>query len=117
MSVFPGKGGAGHPRSRVLSLPGLFGRKSRRNDAQRAETAPQRLEPDPCPDHIEWGLSRLDCHPCGVIRHAHYEALAADPFRCICDPDDIFDPPDPTPRAVEGCPAHRGRYVAQNWVP
>lgn len=39
----------------------------------------------------------------------------SDPFRCICDPDDIFDPPDPRPRAVEGCPAHRARRVAQQF--
>lgn len=39
-----------------------------------------------------------------------------DEFRCICDPDDVFDPPDPTPRAVEGCPAHRARRVYQQWA-
>lgn len=33
--------------------------------------------------------------------------------RCICDPDDLFDPPSPIPRAVEGCPAHRARRAAQ----
>ena len=38
-----------------------------------------------------------------------------DPFRCICDPGDLFEPPDPTPRAVKDCPAHRARYVAQNF--
>jgi hypothetical protein len=37
------------------------------------------------------------------------------PFRCICDPDDIFDPPDPRPVAVEGCPAHQARYAAQQF--
>jgi hypothetical protein len=36
-----------------------------------------------------------------------------DEFRCICDPTDVFDPPDPTPRAVEGCPAHRARRAYQ----
>jgi hypothetical protein len=39
-----------------------------------------------------------------------------DPFRCICDPADVFDPPDPTPRAVAGCPAHRARRVYQRWA-
>lgn len=39
----------------------------------------------------------------------------SDPFRCICDPDDLFEPPDPMPRAVEGCPAHRARWIAQQW--
>ncbi|GAA0720054.1 hypothetical protein GCM10010199_25210 [Dactylosporangium roseum] len=39
-----------------------------------------------------------------------------DQFRCICDPADVFDPPDPTPRAVEGCPAHRVRRVYQRWA-
>lgn len=34
-------------------------------------------------------------------------------FRCTCDPTDLFDPPDPTPRAVQGCPAHRARRIAQ----
>jgi hypothetical protein len=38
---------------------------------------------------------------------------AADPFRCICDPDDIFEPPDPKPVAVEGCPAHQARRAYQ----
>lgn len=36
-----------------------------------------------------------------------------DDFCCICDPDDLFEPPNPTPRAVEGCPAHRARRAAQ----
>jgi hypothetical protein len=36
-----------------------------------------------------------------------------DEFRCICDPTDVFEPPDPTPRAVEGCPAHRARRAYQ----
>lgn len=39
-----------------------------------------------------------------------------DPFRCICDPDDLFDPPDPIPRVVEGCPAHRARRAYQMFV-
>jgi hypothetical protein len=39
-----------------------------------------------------------------------------DPFRCICDPDDLFEPPDPMPRAVEGCPAHKARRAAQQFV-
>lgn len=37
----------------------------------------------------------------------------SEPYRCICDPTDAFAPPDPTPRAVEGCPAHRARRAAQ----
>jgi hypothetical protein len=39
--------------------------------------------------------------------------VTADPFRCICDPDNLFDPPDPRPVAVEGCPAHQFRRAAQ----
>lgn len=39
--------------------------------------------------------------------------MSDDRFRCICDPDDLFDPPDPRPVAVEGCPAHRFRRAAQ----
>jgi hypothetical protein len=39
--------------------------------------------------------------------------VTSDKFRCICDPDDIFEPPDPRPVAVEGCPAHRFRRAAQ----
>jgi len=41
---------------------------------------------------------------------------AGDRFRCICDPNDVFEPPDPTPRAVEGCPAHRARRAYQRWA-
>jgi hypothetical protein len=37
---------------------------------------------------------------------------AADPFRCIC-PLDADDLVNGYPRAVEGCPAHRARYAAQ----
>lgn len=37
-------------------------------------------------------------------------------FRCICDPDDLFDPPGPRPRAVEGCPAHQFRRAAQQFA-
>ena len=38
--------------------------------------------------------------------------MSDDPFRCICplDPDDLVNG---YPRAVEGCPAHRARYAAQ----
>lgn len=39
-----------------------------------------------------------------------------DRFRCICDPTDVFEPPDPTPRAVEGCPAHLARRAYQRWA-
>lgn len=36
---------------------------------------------------------------------------------CLCDPGDVFDPDDgPTPRAVEGCPAHRARYAYQQFA-
>lgn len=37
-------------------------------------------------------------------------------LRCICDPTDMFEPPNPTPRAVEGCPAHRARRAYQQWA-
>lgn len=37
----------------------------------------------------------------------------AEQFRCICDPNVLFDPPDPRPVAVEGCPAHVARRSAQ----
>ncbi len=39
--------------------------------------------------------------------------MSDDRFRCICDPDDLFEPPDPRPVAVEGCPAHQFRRAAQ----
>jgi hypothetical protein len=39
-----------------------------------------------------------------------------DPFRCICDPDVIFEPPDPRPVAVEGCLAHQARRAYQQLV-
>lgn len=39
-----------------------------------------------------------------------------DPFRCICDPDVLFEPPDPRPVAVEGCPAHQFRRAAQQFA-
>lgn len=42
--------------------------------------------------------------------------MTDDPFRCICDPDVIFEPPDPKPVAVEGCPAHQARRAAQQFV-
>jgi hypothetical protein len=46
-----------------------------------------------------------------------YPKASAGPeeFRCICDPSDLFDPPDPQPRAVAGCPAHRARRAAQQF--
>lgn len=34
-------------------------------------------------------------------------------FQCICDPSVLFDPPHPTPVAVEGCLAHRARRAYQ----
>lgn len=37
-------------------------------------------------------------------------------LRCICDPTDLFEPPDPTPRVVPGCPAHGARGAYQRWV-
>ncbi|SNY28969.1 hypothetical protein [Paractinoplanes atraurantiacus] len=40
----------------------------------------------------------------------------AEAFRCICNPDDLFRPPNPIPRAVEGCPAHKARYAAQQFA-
>lgn len=42
--------------------------------------------------------------------------MTGDPFRCICDPDVIFEPPDPKPVAVEGCPAHQARRAYQQLV-
>jgi hypothetical protein len=42
-----------------------------------------------------------------------------DPFKCICDPDDLFEYPDSTgylPRAVEGCLAHSLRYTVQQYI-
>lgn len=41
--------------------------------------------------------------------------MSDDPFRCVCplDPDDLLNG---YPRAVEGCPAHRARYAAQQAV-
>jgi hypothetical protein len=42
--------------------------------------------------------------------------VTTDPFRCICDPDNIFEPPDPKPVAVEGCPAHQARRAYQQFV-
>jgi hypothetical protein len=39
-----------------------------------------------------------------------------DQFRCICDPDRLFEPGDPRPVAVEGCPAHRSRRYVQLWI-
>jgi hypothetical protein len=37
-------------------------------------------------------------------------------FPCICDPTDLFDPPDPRPRVVPGCPAHQVRGVFQRII-
>lgn len=42
--------------------------------------------------------------------------MTDDSFRCICDPDVIFEPPDPRPVAVEGCPAHQARRAAQQFA-
>ncbi len=42
--------------------------------------------------------------------------MITDPFRCICDPAVLFEPPDPRPVAVEGCPAHLARRVVQLWI-
>jgi len=39
-----------------------------------------------------------------------------DGYRCICDSTVLFEPPDPRPVAVEGCPAHRGRRTVQLWI-
>lgn len=35
---------------------------------------------------------------------------------CLCDPAAVFEPPDPTPRVVAGCPSHRARGVYQRWA-
>jgi hypothetical protein len=37
-------------------------------------------------------------------------------FRCRCDPTDLLEPPDPRPRAVADCPAHRARRAAQQSI-
>ena len=45
--------------------------------------------------------------------------LPADRFRCICDPDDLFEPPDPTPRVgarMPGTPA-RPQGTHAGWGP
>lgn len=42
--------------------------------------------------------------------------MTEDRFRCICDPNDLFEPPNPTPVAVEGCPAHQARRGYQQFV-
>lgn len=48
------------------------------------------------------------------ISDAEREALdRMEPFRCVC-PLDPTDTVNGFPRAVEGCPAHRGRFAAQN---
>ncbi len=45
-----------------------------------------------------------------------YHETQDDVFRCSCDPADLFDPPDPRPRAVQGCAAHRARRAAQLFI-
>lgn len=42
--------------------------------------------------------------------------MSDDKFRCICDPAVMFEPPNRTPVAVEGCPAHRARRSFQLWA-
>ncbi len=42
--------------------------------------------------------------------------MTADEYRCICDPNDLFEPPDPRPRVVPGCPAHRARAAYQRYA-
>lgn len=37
-------------------------------------------------------------------------------YHCICNPEDIFEPPDPRPIAVEGCPAHKVRRLVQQKI-
>lgn len=64
------------------------------------------------------GEDRTGTDGCGSYFRAAtlVEPLAKPNYVCICDPDDIFDPPDPRPRAVEGCTAHRARRVAQRYA-
>lgn len=58
-----------------------------------------------------------------VLRHDEFEVFLARlkpdaplQFACLCDPADVFEPPDPTPRVVDGCPSHRARRVYQRYV-
>lgn len=57
-----------------------------------------------------------------VLRHDEFEAFMARlkperiDHKCLCDPSDPFEPPDPTPRVVDGCPAHRARRAYQRWA-
>lgn len=37
-------------------------------------------------------------------------------YRCICDPANLFAPPDPRPVAVEGCTAHIARRITQQLI-
>jgi hypothetical protein len=45
----------------------------------------------------------------------HQCAACPPELRCTCDPSDLFEPPDPAPRAVESCPVHRARRAYQQW--
>ena len=78
--------------------------------------------------HTDPGDGRTECDRCGkwvwLATHSCKGVPVTDAararhderFRCICDPDVIFEPPDPRPVAVEGCPAHRARRVYQQHV-
>lgn len=41
---------------------------------------------------------------------------AADPYRCICNPDLAFDRESVLPYAALGCPAHRARRCYQQFI-
>lgn len=45
-----------------------------------------------------------------------YHVQLPGPNRCRCDPNDLFDPPNSTPRAVANCPRHRFRRTVQQLI-
>lgn len=71
-------------------------------------------EPRACVTHSADHPASLYPSPQGMAMvPVTYHRHRPDEYRCICDPNDLFDPPRPTPRAVDGCPAHRARRAAQ----
>jgi hypothetical protein len=56
------------------------------------------------------------------LRHDEFEAFMARlrpeaiQHACLCDPSDVFEPPDPTPRVVASCPSHQARRAYQRYV-
>lgn len=58
-----------------------------------------------------------------VMRHDEFDAFLRRlkpetplQFACLCDPSDVFEPPDPKPRVVAGCPSHKARGAYQRFV-